>query len=60
MEHSSITEELYIIALKRIEELLPLVDEETPADDKNSVELRQMSEIVIKYEKDHWPINKNK
>ena len=53
-----ITEIQYEYALARIEELLPLVDDSTPANDKNAVELSIMSEIVIAYEKEHFPIEK--
>lgn len=38
--------------------LLPLVDDNTPANDKNAVELTMMSDVVISYEKEHFPINK--
>ncbi len=41
-----------------MEELLPLVDDNTPANDKNAVELSVMSDIVIAYEKEHFPIEK--
>lgn len=44
--------------MSRIEELLPLVDDGTPANDRNAVELSIMSEIVIDYEKEHFPIEK--
>ena len=53
-----ITQIQYEYALARIEELLPLVDDSTPANDKNAVELSIMSEIVIAYEKEHFPIEK--
>ncbi len=53
-----ITEIQYEYALARIEELLPVVDDSTPANDKNAVELSIMSEIVITYEKEHFPIEK--
>lgn len=46
-----ITENQYQYALARIEELLPLVGDYTPANDKKAVELSIMSEIVIAYEK---------
>mgnify|MGYP002524241529 CR=1 FL=1 len=52
------TQEQYEFALQRIEELLPLVDDNTPANDRNAVELTLMSDIVIAYEKEHFPINK--
>ena len=55
---SRITKEQYEFALARIEELLPLVDDSTPANDKNEVELTMMSDIVITYEKEHYPIEK--
>ena len=42
----------------RIEELLPLVTDETPASDKNAVELAIVSDIVESYEKLHFPIAK--
>ena len=48
----------YEFALSRVEELLPVVDDNTPANDKNAIELSVMSEIVIAYEKDHYPIAK--
>ena len=44
--------------MERVEELLPLVDDNTPANDKNAVELSMMSDIVIAYEKEHYPIEK--
>ena len=58
MNMSRITKEQYEFALARIEELLPLVDDSTPANDKNAVELTMMSDIVITYEKEHYPIEK--
>lgn len=53
---NKISEEQYEFALVRIEELLPLVDENTPANDKNARELTVMSDIVMAYEKEHYPI----
>ena len=55
---SRINKEQYEFALARIEELLPLVDDSTPANDKKAVELTMMSDIVITYEKEHYPIEK--
>ena len=55
---SKITKEQYEFALARVEELLPLVDDSTPANDKSAVELTVMSDIVIAYEKEHFPIEK--
>lgn len=53
-----ITKAQYELALQRIEELLPLVDDNTPANDKKAIELVLMSDIVIDYEKEHFPIKK--
>ena len=55
---NKITREQYEFALARVEELLPLVDDNTPANDKNAVELTMMSDVVISYEKEYFPINK--
>ena len=55
---SKITKEQYEFALARVVELLPLVDDNTPANDKSAVELTVMSDIVIAYEKEHFPIEK--
>ncbi len=48
----------YEYALERIEELLPLVGEDTPASDRNAVELSLVSDVVVEYEKIHYPIDK--
>lgn len=53
---SKITKEKYEFALARIEELLPLVDDNTPANDRNAIELTMMSDVVIEYEKEHYLI----
>jgi HTH-type transcriptional regulator/antitoxin HigA len=53
-----ITKEQYKFALARVEELLPLVDDNTPANDKKALELSVMSDIVIAYEKIHFSIEK--
>lgn len=53
-----ITEEQYKLAQSRVEELLPLVYDTTPLTDPKAVELMLMSDIVIDYEKEHFPIEK--
>jgi HTH-type transcriptional regulator/antitoxin HigA len=58
MSKIMITKEQYEFALERIEELLPVVGDDTPANDKNVVELTMISDIVIAYEKEHYPIDK--
>ncbi len=53
-----ISKKQYEYALNRIEELLPLVTDETPVTDKNSIELTIVSDVVETYEKKHYPIAK--
>lgn len=53
-----ITKEQYVFAQERIEELLPVVDDTTSTNDKDAIELSLMSEIVIAYEEEHFPIDK--
>ena len=48
----------YEAAMSRIEELLRIVDDNTPADDKNSIELVILSNLVADYEDIHYPISK--
>ena len=55
---NKVSREQYEFALARVEELLSLVDDNTPTNDKNAVELSVMSDIVIAYEKEHFPIEK--
>lgn len=54
---NEITKERYEYALQRIEVLLPLVGEDTPLDDPNSIELDIVSEIVEQYEQEHYPVD---
>lgn len=54
----NVTESQYEYALNRIEELLPLVTDETPANDRNAIELAIVSDVVEAYEKVHYPIAK--
>ena len=54
-----IKEQEYEAALKRIDELLPLVTYNTPSDDPNLIELLKASNIVEKYEDEHYPIPDN-
>ena len=44
---------------QRIEELLPLTDDETSLTDPRLIELRILSELVIEYEEEHYSIKKN-
>ena len=54
---SKITETQYLFAKQRIEDLLMIADDTNP-NDKNVIELGLMSDIVIDYEKEHFPIEK--
>jgi len=53
---TKITEAIYETALARIEELLPMVTDDTPKYDQKAIELKIMSDIVIEYEECHFPI----
>ncbi|MCQ2375723.1 MAG: helix-turn-helix domain-containing protein [Salinivirgaceae bacterium] len=46
----------YEATMERIEELLPLVDDNTPPTNKNAVELDLLSAMVEEYEDEHFPI----
>lgn len=48
----------YDWAMKRIDELLPCVNDETPDYDPNSIELYLLSRLVQEYEDVHYPIGK--
>lgn len=50
------SEKQYQAAMARIEELLPLVTEETSEDDVSSVELVLLSNLVADYDDEHYPI----
>lgn len=52
-----ITKEQYEYAQERIEELLPVVDG-YDVNDRRAVELSVLSDIVIEYEKEYFPIEK--
>lgn len=53
-----ITKEQYEFALKRVDELLPLVDDASVEDSRLVTELSLMSEIVVEYETLHFPIER--
>ena len=53
-------EAAYRAALKRIEELLPLVNDITQEDDPHYLELDMISDMVEEYEDVHYPISKLK
>ena len=46
----------YERAIERIEELLLVVGNDTPPEDKNFIELDLLSELVADYEAVHYPV----
>jgi HTH-type transcriptional regulator/antitoxin HigA len=50
------TEAQYRWALQRVEELLPLVNDDTPLTDPNSIELELLSSLVADYSDEHYAI----
>ena len=44
----------YEWAVKRVEELLPLVDDNTTLNDPNSIELELLSNLVADYSEEHY------
>lgn len=52
------TKEQYEFALYRVEELLPLMSDEMSANHPMVLELALMSDVVIAYEIENFPIEK--
>ena len=46
----------YEWAVKRVEELLPLVDDNTTMNDPNSIELELLSNLVADYSEEHYAL----
>lgn len=51
-----LNETAYKATMERIEELISLVDDNTPMDNKNLIELDLLSALVEEYEEIHYPI----
>jgi len=51
-------EEQYNWAVARVEQLLPLVADDTPRTDPNSIELELLSNLVADYSEEHYSIGK--
>ena len=51
-----VNDKQYKVLMERIEELLPLVAEDTPMTDKNLVELELLSNLAADYDEEHYPI----
>lgn len=50
------TKDQYDWAVKRVEELLPLVTDSTPLNDPNSIELELLSNLVADYSEAHFSL----
>ncbi|WP_294618461.1 helix-turn-helix domain-containing protein [uncultured Bacteroides sp.] len=48
----------YEWAMRRVEELLPLVKDDTPLDNPNSIELELLSNLVADYSEEHFALGK--
>ena len=48
----------YEAIMTRIDELVEIVDDNTPPTDKNYIELDFLTDLVVAYEKEHFPIGK--
>ena len=46
----------YRATMERIEELLPLVKDDTPLNDPNSIELELLSNLVADYSEEHFAL----
>lgn len=46
----------YDAAMSRIDELLSMVDDDTPKNDRNLIELELLSGLVDEYEEENYPI----
>lgn len=53
-----VNKEQYDWAVGRVEELLPLVDDNTPRTDPNSIELELLSNLVADYSEENFSIGK--
>lgn len=52
------TEQEYEAIMARIDELVEIVDDNTSATDKSMIELDFLTDLVVAYEKEHYPIEK--
>lgn len=52
------TKTQYDATCKKIEELLKIVDNQTPQDNKDFIELDLLSELAADYEEGHFPVEK--
>jgi len=48
----------YEAIMARVDELVEIVDDNTPQTDKHYIELDFLTDLVVAYEKEHYPIGK--
>jgi len=48
----------YEAIMTRVNELVEIVDDLTPVTDKNLIELDFLTDLIVAYEKEHYPIGK--
>jgi HTH-type transcriptional regulator/antitoxin HigA len=48
----------YEAIMARVNELVEIVDDNTPQTDRNYIELDFLADLVVAYEKEHYPIGK--
>jgi HTH-type transcriptional regulator/antitoxin HigA len=48
----------YQAIMARVDELVEIVDDNTPPTDKNYVELDLLADLIVAYEKEHYSIGK--
>ena len=48
----------YKAIMARVDELVEIVDDNTPPTDKNYVELDFLADLIVTYEKEHYSIGK--
>jgi len=48
----------YEAIMARVDELVEIVDDNTPVTNKNYIELDFLTDLVVAYEKEHYPIGK--
>jgi len=48
----------YEAIMARVDELVEIVDDNTPPTDKHYIELDFLTDLVVAYEKEHYPIGK--
>jgi len=49
-------EKQYQIILKRVEALMEIVNEDTPSNDPNFIELDLLADLAEEYETEHYPV----